>query len=202
MNKDRWIALMSAMGFEPSIGCYDVLYAAYSEKHRFYHTVTHIDAMLVHFDVVKELADRPAELEIAIWFHDAIYKPFSKSNELESAMWAKEFILSKGYGQMGSERVYNLIMATLHNGQVQVNDEKLIVDIDLTVLGTSPEIYDEFEQNVRKEYKMVPSIIYRKKRKKLLKSFLSNDSIYNLEYFKNKYESSARHNISKAIEML
>jgi predicted metal-dependent HD superfamily phosphohydrolase len=171
MNKDRWEALMSAMGFEPSIGCYDELYAAYSEKHRFYHTVKHIDAMLCHFDAVKELADRPAELELAIWFHDAIYKLFSKSNELESAMWAKEFILSKGYDQMGSERVYSLIMATINNGQVQVNDEKLIVDIDLTVLGIYPEVYDEFEQNVRKEYKMVPSIIYRKKRKKLLKSF-------------------------------
>ena len=190
------------MGLEPSIGCHDALHAAYSEKHRFYHTVKHIDAMLGHFDAVKKLADRPAELELAIWFHDAIYKPFSKSNELESAMWAKEFILSKGYDQMGAERVYNLIMATLHDGQVQVNDEKLIVDIDLSVLGASPEVYDEFEQNVRKEYKLVPSIIYRKKRKNLLESFLSNASIYNLEYFKNKYESSARHNISRAIEML
>jgi len=202
MNKDRWEALMSALKFDSSFGSYDTLYAAYSESHRFYHTVKHIDAMLGHFDAVKELADRPAELELAIWFHDAIYKPFSNSNELDSAVWAKEFSLSNGYGQEGAERVYNLIMATLHDGQAQGKDQMLIVDIDLTILGVSPEIYDEFERNVRKEYKMVPSFIYRKKRKELLKSFLNNTSIYNMPYFKDKYEIVARDNINRAIDML
>jgi len=202
MNKDRWEALMSALKFEASFGCYDALYAAYSERHRFYHTVKHIDAMLGHFDVVKDLAERPAELELAIWFHDAIYKVFSKRNELDSAVWAKEFSLSNGYEEEGAERVYSLIMATLHNGVPQDKDQKLIVDIDLTILGSSPEVYDEFERNVRREYKMVPSFIYRKKRKELLRSFLNKASIYNFDYFKNKYENIARHNINRAIEML
>ena len=67
----------------------------------------------------------------------------------------------------GAERIHSLIMATQHNGIVQDKDQKLIVDIDLTILGASPEIYDEFERNVRKEYKMVPTFIYRKKRKEL-----------------------------------
>ena len=193
---------MSALEFKASFDCYDTLYAAYSETHRFYHTVKHIQAMLGHYDVVKDLAERPGELELAIWFNDAIYKVFSKSNELDSAEWAKEFSLSNGYDLEGAERVHGLIMATLHNGMVQDKDQKLIVDIDLTILGASPEVYDEFERNVRKEYKMVPTFIYRKKRKELLKSFLNNASIYNLDYFKEKYESVARHNIKRAIEML
>lgn len=202
MNKNRWEALMSALGFEASFECYDALYAAYSEKHRFYHTVKHIEAMLRHYDAVKDIAERPAELELAIWFHDAIYKALSKSNELDSAEWAKEFSLSNGYDLEGAERIHSLIMATLHNGIVRDKDQKLIVDIDLTVLGASPEVYDEFERNVRKEYKMVPAFIYRKKRKELLKSFLNNESIYSLDYFKEKYENVARHNINRAIEML
>lgn len=93
-------------------------------------------------------------------------------------------------------------MATLHNEIAQDKDQKLIVDIDLTILGATPEVYDEFERNVRKEYKMVPTFIYRKKRKELLKSFLNNPSIYSLDYFKEKYENVARHNINRAIEML
>lgn len=202
MNKDRWEALMNALEFKASFDSYDALYAAYSEKHRFYHTVKHIGAMLGHYDAVKDLADRSAEVELAIWFHDAIYKPFSKSNEFDSAEWAKEFSLSNGYDQEGAERVHSLIMATLHNGDAQDKDQKLIVDLDLTILGASPEVYEEFERNVRKEYKMVPSFIYRKKRKELLESFLNNPSIYSLDYFKKKYESTARHNISRAIEML
>ncbi len=193
---------MSVLEFKASFDCYDALYAAYSEKHRCYHTVKHIEAMLRHYDAVKDLAKRPAELELAIWFHDAVYKPFSKRNELDSAEWAKEFSLSNNYDLESVERVHRLIMATLHNGEAQDKDQRLIVDIDLAILGSPPEIYDEFERNVRKEYKMVPSFIYRNKRKELLKSFQNNSSIYSLDYFKEKYESVARHNINRAIKML
>jgi predicted metal-dependent HD superfamily phosphohydrolase len=86
MNQNRWQTLMSAMGLPPSKLCYDALHAAYSEKRRFYHTVDHIDAMLTHFDGVKDIAERPEELELAIWFHDAIYKPLSKTNELNRSL--------------------------------------------------------------------------------------------------------------------
>ncbi len=193
---------MRAMGLGSSIDCYESLYAAYSEKHRFYHTLNHIDAMLDHFDRVIDIAERPAELEFAIWFHDAIYKILSKTNELDSAKWAQEFLLSIGYDELGTERIYSLIMATQHNREVKGYDDKLIVDIDLTILGASKDVYDEFERNVRKEYKIVPLHIYRKKRIEILKSFLNNVSIYNLDYFKEKYECAARDNIKRAIEML
>ena len=202
MNELRWKSLMSALGLKASLDCYRALCEAYAEKHRHYHTTKHIDAMLKHFDETFEMAEQPAELELAIWFHDAIYKPLSSNNELNSAKWAQEFLLEQNYDEEGIERVFNLIMATLHNGEIEENDQKLMVDIDLTILGTTPEIYDEFERNVRKEYKIVPGLIFRKKRKELLKSFLENGNIYNLDYFRKKYQSAARKNISRAIGML
>jgi len=64
-------------------------------------------------------------------------------------------------------------------------------------LGSSIDCY-----NVRKEYKVVPALIYRKKRKELLKSFLNSPSIYNSGYFKDKYERAARQNITRAIAVL
>lgn len=203
MNKDRWKALMGAMGFEPSLDCFESLYAAYSEKHRFYHTTKHIDAMLKHFDEVKELAQRPNELELAIWFHDAIYKPYSKSNELDSAQWAKAFMLDGGGFESSAQRVYDLIMATEHDGEVKDHiDAQLMVDIDLTILGTPSHVYDAFEKHVRKEYRWVPYFIYRKKRKQLLKSFLLQKSIYHLAYFREKFEDNAKSNIKRAINTL
>lgn len=193
---------MRALSLEPSIECYTALCEAYSEKHRFYHTGKHIDAMLGHFDSVQGLSERPGELELAIWFHDAIYKPLSSKNEIDSAKWAQTFLCANDYDQDGVERVVGLIMATIHNGDVQGSEEKLIVDVDLTILGSPEEVYDQFERNVRKEYRLVPSLIYRKKRKELLKAFLTMDSIYNTDHFKNKYEAMARGNINRAIEML
>ncbi len=198
---------MSALGFEASLSCYETLHAAYSEKHRFYHSIKHIEAMLRQLDAAKDLAEKPAELELAIYFHDAIYKIFSKSNERDSALWAQDFALSQGYSREGAERVYSLIMATAHDvtaqdGKLHDNDQKIIVDIDLSILGSSPEEYDKYERFIRKEYEAVPLSTYREKRKELLESFLERSSIYNLDAFQNKYESAARANISRAITRL
>lgn len=202
MNKERWQKLMQALGLPPSLDCFKELYSAYSEKHRYYHTTKHIDAMLRHLDTFAHLAERRDEVELAIWFHDAIYKPFSSSNEVDSADWAKEFLLANDYDKDGIQRVHDLIMATLHNGEVSNRDQKLLVDIDLSILGTSAEVYDQFERHVRQEYKLVPSFVYHKKRKQILQSFLARVSIYNLDEFSNQYEQTARENIQRAINNL
>lgn len=93
-------------------------------------------------------------------------------------------------------------MATLHNIIPTDNDEKLIVDIDLSILGRSPETYNQFESWIRKEYKLVPTLIYRKKRKEILTNFLERDRIYSHDYFYVKLENNARANITNAIQNL
>ena len=202
MTKGRWAKLMQSMGMPSSLSCYKRLIKAYSETHRYYHTVAHIEAMLIHFDKVRNLADSPDEVEIAIWFHDAIYNPLSSSNEINSAQWAKDFLISSGGEATVAERVYELIMATKHDGKIVENDHKLIVDIDLTILGANESVYDEFEANVRKEYKLIPSVIFRKKRIAILMSFLEEEAIYKLDYFKENFEIQARENLNRAISHL
>ena len=46
----------------------------YAEEHRAYHDAEHITECLAWFDCVRDLAERPAELEVALFFHDAIYE--------------------------------------------------------------------------------------------------------------------------------
>ncbi len=202
MNKERWLELMNSLRLSDAEGCYASLLAAYSKKSRYYHSTIHIDAMLRHLDETSDLAEHPHETELAIWFHDAIYRPFSSTNEKDSADWAKSFLTAQAYDLGGIERIYKLIMATQHDGEVVGQDEKLIVDIDLTILGAASNVYNQFEHNVRKEYRLVPSFVYRKKRKQLLEDFLSQDTIYYLDYFQNKYEKKARENIARAISLL
>lgn len=202
MTRDRWVKLMQSMGIPSSLGCYKRLIKAYSETHRYYHTVAHIEAMLMHFDKVRSLAHSPDEVEIAIWFHDAIYDPLSSSNEIDSAQWAKDFLISSGRETGSADTVYELIMATKHDGTITDQDQKLIVDIDLTILGVNKKRYDEFEVNVRQEYKVIPSIIFRKKRIAILMSFLEKEAIYKLDYFKENFEVQARENLNRAISHL
>lgn len=202
MNSQRWIHLMNHFGFDDNTDTYLALEKSYNETHRHYHNASHIKAVLHHFDETKHLAMAPKELELALWFHDAIYKPLSSSNELDSANWASEFLKGNKANEETINRVFQLIMVTLHNGIPNDNDEKLVVDIDLAILGSPKEIYDQFEKNVRQEYKFVPKIIYKKKRKEILESFLARDRIYSHDYFYENLEQNARNNIENTIQSM
>ena len=199
---ERWQALMDAFGFKPNTETFNKLIAGYSEKHRHYHSMQHLKYVLLSFDESKQLAEHPHEVELALWFHDAIYKIFAKDNEQASAEWAKEFLHKQKAGNSIIDNVYKHIMATLHNAECRDNDSALVVDIDLAILGVPVEAYEKFEKNVRKEYRLIPGFIYRKKRKEILQSFLDRKNIYHHEFFANKYENQARTNLQKAIDNL
>ena len=100
------------------------------------------------------------------------------SNELDSANWATGFLQENNADDGVKERVYALIMATCHGRPVECRDQALLVDIDLSILGAEPDVYDIYEQGIRKEYKLIPSFIYKKKRKEILNSFLAREHIY------------------------
>ena len=202
MNLERWQKLMNRFGISENEDIYQALIKAYSEKHRRYHTGEHISATLAHLDIVADLAGHANEIEMALWFHDAIYKPFSSTNEQDSAIWASEFLSNNGVSQGQIDRVYDLIMATIHSAETQGTDQLLMVDIDLSILGTPEAVYDQFEKDVRYEYKQVRYFIYRKKRKGILTSFLEREQIYRYDYFYERLENQARANLARAIDSL
>ena len=202
MDKLRWHRLLESLGLNAEDATFAKLQAAYCEKHRAYHTVHHIDDCLSQLDLTMDLIDNPVAVEFAIWFHDAIYRPFSKTNEEDSADWAVEFLVSNDAGEALTTEVSRLILATKHNVPLQSNDESLLVDIDLTILGSEPEIYAQFEDNIRFEYRNVPGMIFRKKRAQLLRAFMERESIYGNQRFRDLYESQARKNLRHAVEIL
>ncbi|MBS9780521.1 MAG: N-methyl-D-aspartate receptor NMDAR2C subunit [Moraxellaceae bacterium] len=199
MDKSQWLDLMARLSFADNLAYYQLLQSHYNEKHRHYHNQTHISACLQHLQNCQNLADDKNAVELALWFHDVIYDVFSAKNELKSAELASQFLQENQADNALIDKVYQLIMATCHNANLQDNDEQLITDIDLTILGSSEKVYQQFEQNVRKEYKLIPSFIYRKKRKQVLQSFLAKQRIYHHDYFYQKFEKTARKNLTLAI---
>ena len=190
---------MKAFNLADNNSTFHSLQQAYSEKHRHYHTQQHINACLLHLDNSINLATNPYEIEIALWFHDAIYQPYSADNELKSALWAKKFLFENNVDKVIITRIYNLIMVTLHNGLINTADEALMIDIDLTILGNHADVYQIFEKNIRKEYRFVPYFLYKKKRAEILQGFLDQARIYHTECFLKLFEKLARKNIQKTL---
>jgi len=91
-------------------------------------------------------------------------------------------------------------MATTHYAAPTDSDSAIVVDVDLSILGSSPEAYGEFESNVRREYAWVPGPLYRQRRRRVPESFLRRPSVYFTSYFRDRLESTARTNLRAAIE--
>ncbi len=202
MDFERWKILMQTFNIGTNTNTYKSLVNAYSERHRHYHTVEHIAATLKHLDQVINLTEKAEEIELALWFHDAVYQPFSAKNELNSACWVAKFLSQNGMPKIIIARVYQLIMVTQHTVTSNNQDESLIADIDLTVLGASEDVYCRFEQAIRKEYKLIPDFVYNKKRKLILDSFLRRERIFQNRYFHKKLEDQARLNLFHGISVL
>jgi len=202
MDKSKWLGLMERLGFDSNLESYLKLKSCYDEVHRYYHNFNHIDATLKYLEQAKYLANDYNAVEVALWYHDAIYKIFSSNNELESANWASDFLRINNANNDFIDKVHRLIMITLHNAIPLDNDESLIVDIDLAILGCARELYDQFEVWIRKEYKLIPGFIYKKKRKKILEGFLARERIYSHKFFFDRFEKTARKNLRNAISNL
>lgn len=202
MNTDRWFSLMGAFGFDDNEGTFRSLISAYSQKHRHYHTLEHVADCLRHLDTCTDQINAPGEVELALWFHDAIYNPLSDGNERKSADWAASFLSTNSAPEELVSRIHRLIMVTEHNSPPRTNDESILVDIDLSILGAGAASYDVFEKAVRQEYQIIPSFLYRKKRAAVLRGFIERPFIYQNEPFKSEREQQARLNLANAISDL
>src|SRR5690606_29112480 len=135
---------------------YHRLIASYQEPARHYHTTTHLEEMFALWPAVEHLARHPAEVELAIWFHDAIHVPLRSDNEALSAAWASSALRDGGADEDVAARVAGLILATRHDAEPVATDEQVLVDLDLAILGAPPQRFDEYERQVRAEFAMVP----------------------------------------------
>jgi len=202
MTFTRWLALMERLQLPPARATYDALMQAYTAPDRHYHNDQHIARCLAELDAAAPHIADPGPIELALWFHDAVYDSHSASNEADSAQWAADFLQSVQSNQALTETVTALILATRHQPGELSPDEAWIVDIDLSSLGTSPAQFDADNQAIRPEYAWVPLAVYREKRVAILQGFLDRPLLYATSFFQQKYEAQARINLAWACQLL
>lgn len=167
----------------------------YSEPHRHYHTLQHLKECLVLAEKSSDLSENPLIVEIALWFHDAIYDVKMPNNEERSARFAETELKQRGIASEIIQRVSQLILITRHSAQPKTSDEGILADIDLAIFGANKARFLQYEQQIRREYDWVPESVYQVKRREILAAFLNRDYIYNTPRFRTLYEDKARENL-------
>jgi predicted metal-dependent HD superfamily phosphohydrolase len=200
---DRWIQLWTKVtaGVD-GWPVFQELASLYSQPHRHYHNLHHIAECLAEFDSARHLARQPAAVELAIWFHDAIYDTRAHDNEERSAELAKRRISGAGGDPALGESVAALVMATKAHDPALHPDAPLLVDVDLSILGQADARFQEYETQIRREYEWVPEATFAAKRAEVLERFLARERIYTTELFFAKYEERARANLRSSLRAL
>ncbi len=178
------------------------LLARWAEPHRRYHTPQHLHECLALFERDRAIAEHPGEVAIALWFHDAIYDTARHDNEAASADWASRVLLQAGAAPDVAARVHALIMATCHSEVPATADAKLLVDIDLAILGAEPARFAEYERQIRDEYGLVPEAVFRERRAAILRGFLDRLSLFSTPTYVDRFDAPARANLAHAIASL
>jgi predicted metal-dependent HD superfamily phosphohydrolase len=180
----------------------------YREPHRHYHAWPHILACLGELEAARPLSPHPQALELAIWFHDAMYEPGAPDNEDKSARLARAAAGRLGLPGALAAEAGALILVTRHLGGEPDSpgacreDMALMLDIDLAVFGQPWEAFAAYEEGIGREYQAMPPELHRERRKRILQSFLDRPHIYLTGAFRDRYEEKARENLRLSIARL
>src|SRR5690348_1987353 len=112
VNFERWSRACMEIGVAPEERDYRRVRRAWRGMGRHYHTLTHLDACLRELDALRDLAVRPAEVELALWFHDAVYRSWRRDNEAQSAALAADLLRAAPVETV--ERIRQMIFDTRH----------------------------------------------------------------------------------------
>lgn len=178
------------------------IFTKYSDPKRQYHTIDHLEAIIVDLTEIKDKIEDWDTTLLAVFYHDIIYKASSSTNEGDSAKLAMQKLSEIGYPAEKIAKCANMILATKLHEISQDNDTNYFIDADLAILGRGQYEYQKYTEQIREEYSIYPDFMYNNGRKKALQHFLQMDAIYKTDYFFEKYEKQARLNISNELETL
>jgi len=201
-GRERFEAALRAVGaqrVDPAV--WDELVVRYGERRRHYHTLEHVAGCLAGLDAYRVLAERSEEVELALWFHDAVYVPWKSDNEERSAELAERWLEAMGVPSDRRQRIARYILATKRH-QPASGDQGLVLDLDLSILGAPAERFDRYEEQIRKEYAFVPGPLYRRRRRELLEELLARPALYNHAPIRAGLEPRARENLQRLVARL
>ncbi|MEL6529402.1 MAG: hypothetical protein AAGK01_03230 [Pseudomonadota bacterium] len=176
----------------------------HAEPQRHYHDWSHIEALLNHQQSIVGTLHDPLAVTYAILFHDAIYDPQAKDNERRSA----ELLIKSAPPVSATSLTHARRMIEATDGHFlpdKLDNEARsdcahFLDMDLAILGASPERFDIYEDQIRREYAHVPDAAFREGRATVLRHFEQRDQLYFSAWGKDRFEAQARSNLARSLK--
>ena len=178
----------------------------HAEPQRHYHDWTHITALLTHLEGLRESLNDDAAVLYAVLFHDAVYDPRASDNEARSA----ELLLASKppLSPESLTRARQMIEATTRHllpddmPEPDRRDCAHFLDMDLGILGATPDRFDIYEDQIRREYAHVPDDAFRTGRAAILRRFAERDRLYFSDWGFDRFEAQARANLARSLAKL
>ncbi|MEJ6002759.1 HD domain-containing protein [Paucibacter soli] len=151
-----------------------------------------------HLRVWGEGAPEHHEVGLALWFHDLVYDPQAKDNEDRSIEAAKRVLGALGLDTGRIARVARLVEITKHGAVESVDaTERLMIDIDLSILGAPPARFATYCEQVAIEYSWVPPELYKVKRRAFIEAMLARPQLFLTPIAYRDLEHQARENLEQ-----
>ncbi|WP_031081472.1 hypothetical protein [Streptomyces sp. NRRL WC-3549] len=205
--RSRWQdALVAARGGSPDpdpLPYADNLLERWAEPQRRYHTTTHLTRVLDHVDALAGHASGPDLVRLAVWFHDAVYRPDRSENEERSAALAERALPEAGVPDPATAEVARLVRLTVsHDPADGDTNGEVLCDADLAILASSPKEYAAYAAQVREEYGFVPDDAFRAGRADVLRQLLGLPRLFRTPHGAEVWEPRARQNLTTELELL
>ena len=171
----------------------------YSTPKRHYHNLTHLKYIIDRAEKYREKLTDPDTVLFSIFYHDIVYNTKRQDNEQKSADIARDRLTKLGIPPEKISKCQNQIIATKDHKSNGNTDTDYLLDFDLAILGDTPEKYETYSKNIRKEYSLYPEFLYKRGRKKVLEKLLKADRIFKTSDFHKSFEKQARENIKSEL---
>ncbi len=196
-----WLTLSQITDNAMTMACFIDVEKQYTQANRHYHTLAHVSNLL-HQIKESRCSNKEKQLltHVAL-FHDVIYVSTAKDNEYQSAQCAVIWLEKLGINKADQQKIHQLILATA----THTSDDLLtqtFIDMDVSILGASQHVYKHYCNAIRKEYKNIPSLLYKRGRKRFLQATLKRTHIFLTKEYQIRYERQARMNILEELNSL
>jgi predicted metal-dependent HD superfamily phosphohydrolase len=171
----------------------------WAEPRRRYHDPRHLEHCL---DALTELGGADPLVELAVWFHDAVYEGRPGADEEASARLA-ESRLAGVIAPADVAEVARMVRLTAGH-EVGPEDQRgaYLCDADLAILGTSAEGYARYCRDVRVEYAEIPLDDFRRGRLRVLERLLALDPLYRTDRARELWAAAAERNLTREADRL